>query len=119
MLAFKAGLIHRDLSDGNVMIMDDGPFNGFLLDLDYAFNWMEALELAGEVIDEETWMAYTKKYNEKVAGLNRPNSEEDTSIPPIVAGRETQASHVVDPQASWAQRMKMKERTVCFIAFRS
>ncbi|EPS97689.1 hypothetical protein FOMPIDRAFT_1081812, partial [Fomitopsis schrenkii] len=35
-LAFLAGLIHRDLSDGNVMIHDGDLFSGFLLDLDYA-----------------------------------------------------------------------------------
>ncbi|EPS97265.1 hypothetical protein FOMPIDRAFT_1128889, partial [Fomitopsis schrenkii] len=62
-MAFIAGLIHRDLSDGNVMIHDGGMFSGFLLDLDYAFDWMEALELAGRPVDKEAWAAYVEEYN--------------------------------------------------------
>ncbi|EPS97685.1 hypothetical protein FOMPIDRAFT_1128119, partial [Fomitopsis schrenkii] len=63
-LAYVAGLIHRDLSDGNVMIHDGGLFSGFLLDLDYAFDWMEALELAGLPVNRAAWTAYVQKYND-------------------------------------------------------
>ena len=112
MLAFKAGLIHRDLSDGNVMITDGGLFYGFLLDLDYAFNWMEALELAGQPVDEATWASYVDAYNERVVDIERPAGAGQV-IPPLVEGREMpQASRATNSGASWRQRMKMKERTV-------
>ncbi|EPS97267.1 hypothetical protein FOMPIDRAFT_1128690, partial [Fomitopsis schrenkii] len=60
-LAFLAGLIHRDLSDGNVMIHDGDMFSGFLLDLDYAFDWMEALKLVGLPAEREAWTAWTQR----------------------------------------------------------
>ena len=65
MLAFKAGLIHRDLSDGNVLIHDGWLFTGFLLDLDYAFDWMEALRLSERPVDEAAWETYVAEYNAK------------------------------------------------------
>ncbi|KAI0730081.1 hypothetical protein C8Q72DRAFT_911182 [Fomitopsis betulina] len=67
MLAFKAGLIHRDLSDGNVMIHDGGLFT----DLDYAFDWMEALRLSGRPVDEAAWETHVAEYNAKVAHIER------------------------------------------------
>ncbi|EPS97246.1 hypothetical protein FOMPIDRAFT_1052466 [Fomitopsis schrenkii] len=89
-LAFKAGMIHRDLSDGNVMIKDGGPFDGFLLDLDYAFNWMEALKLAGGEISEEAWAALVDQFNEQVADFERPACEgEEISL--LVNAREMQS----------------------------
>ena len=36
MLAFEAGIMHRDISEGNVMIANG---RGFLHDFDYGFNW--------------------------------------------------------------------------------
>lgn len=110
---FQAGLIHRDLSDGNVMIMDVGLFRVFLLDLDYAFNWMEALELGGEEVSEEAWTAFVKKYDEQVSHLTRPEPL-STDIHMLVKAREGQSQaprRGADPR-SWTQRMKMKERTV-------
>ena len=114
MLAFKAGLIHRDLSDGNVMIMDGGLFSGFLLDLDYAFNWMEALELAGEKVDEETWAAFVQKYNEQVVSIapSRP-APAGSEVPVLVKKAGMTPRRGADSSASWTERMKMKERTVC------
>ena len=36
MLAFQAGIIHRDISEGNITIVNG---RGFLHDFDYGFNW--------------------------------------------------------------------------------
>ncbi|EPS97684.1 hypothetical protein FOMPIDRAFT_1128100 [Fomitopsis schrenkii] len=68
-LAFLAGLIHRDLSDGNVMIHDGGVFGSFSLDLVYAFDWMEALELAGRPADKEAWAVYVEEYDQSVGAM--------------------------------------------------
>lgn len=114
MLAFEAGMIHRDLSEGNVMIHDGGMFTGFLLDLDYAFSWMEALKLAGEEDSDsaEAWVALVKKYNKRVAGIIRP-APEGVEIPVLVDAHERPPRSGAGSRASWTQRMKLKERTVC------
>lgn len=111
MLAFKAGLIHRDMSDGNVMIMDNGLFSGFLLDLDYAFNWIEALELAGEEVSEDAWAAFVEKYNQQVADIARPAFPGE-EVPVLVQKAGMKPRRGADSSASWTERMKMKERTV-------
>ncbi|EPS97669.1 hypothetical protein FOMPIDRAFT_87207 [Fomitopsis schrenkii] len=117
MLAFKAGMIHSDLSEGNVMIHDGGMFTGFLLDLDCAFNWMEVLELAGwGPVDESSWAMYVNEYNQQpgVARNRRyawaPTTE---SIPALVAvpDSEMPPARVVHQRASWSQRIKRVERT--------
>ena len=113
MLAFKAGLIHRDLSDGNVLIHDGGLFTGFLLDLDYAFDWMEALRLSGRPVDEAAWETHVAEYNAKVANIERLVHLEQT-IPPLIPGRPTQSSKA---EVSWVKRMQMKERTVRHVSF--
>ena len=106
-------MIHRDLSDGNIMIMDNGRFRGFLLDLDYAFNWMEVLELAGEEVSEEAWTAFVEKYNQQVSHIARPALPEDIPVLFKTRGGQPQASSSrADSRTSWTQRMKMKERTV-------
>ena len=111
MLAFKVGLIHRDMSDGNVMIMEGGLFDGFLLDLDYAFNWMEALELAGEEISEEAWRAFVRKYDDLVDDITRP-APMGTKVPVFVNDSYLKQSRsIADSRLSWTQRMNMKERT--------
>ena len=111
MLAFKAGLIHRDMSDGNVMIMEDGLFDGFLLDLDYAFNWMEALELAGEEVSEEAWETFVTTYNKRVGRISRPAAP--GAVIPVLVQREGVEPHRgADSSVTWSQRMRMKERTV-------
>ena len=113
MLAFKAGLIHRDLSDGNVLIHDGGLFTGFLLDLDYAFDWMEALRLSERPVDEAAWETYVAEYNAKVAHIGRFLPREQT-MPPLIAVRPTQPSQAA---VSRAKRMQREERTVRHISF--
>ncbi|EPS97677.1 hypothetical protein FOMPIDRAFT_37343, partial [Fomitopsis schrenkii] len=59
MLAFKAGMIHRDLNEGNVMIHDGGIFTGFLLDLDFAGPREPP---TGRVVDKRaSWSQRTKR----------------------------------------------------------
>ena len=68
--AYKAGIIHRDVSRGNVMILKkpDGTTGGFIHDFDYASSWMrflKALNLPPDVID---WVKYaTDEYAKIIA----------------------------------------------------
>ena len=113
MLAFKAGLIHRDLSDGNVMIVDGGWFQGFLLDLDYAFDWIEALTLAGvEAVDEAAWARFVDQHNNKVARYSRvgPSAQRD-KISALFGNKDADLPST-PARANWKERMQMKERTV-------
>ena len=93
----------------NVMIMDN---DGFLLDLDCAFNWMEALELAGEEVSEEAWAAFVEKYNEQVADIVRPASAEE-KVPGLIRKDGMKHRRRADSGKRWTERLKVEERTVC------
>ena len=56
-LAFEAGILHRDISEGNVMIANG---RGFLHDLDYGFNWKAFLRDLGYEDTEESWAQFAK-----------------------------------------------------------
>ncbi|EPS95934.1 hypothetical protein FOMPIDRAFT_1103409, partial [Fomitopsis schrenkii] len=60
--AYRAGIIHRDISENNVMLSDDlmSFFIGFLLDFDYGFNWKDLLKKAGWEVSEASWERYWK-----------------------------------------------------------
>ena len=112
MLAFKAGLIHRDFSDGNVMIMDGGWFQGFLLDLDYAFDWFEALEMAGvDTTDEAAWARFVDQHNSKVARYRRFGLSSQRNKISALFGKDADLPRT-PARVSWKERMQMKERTV-------
>ncbi|KAI0713081.1 hypothetical protein C8Q72DRAFT_777872, partial [Fomitopsis betulina] len=51
-LAFEAGIIHRDISEGNIMIYNG---KGFLHDLDYGFDWKAFLWDLGYEDTIESW----------------------------------------------------------------
>ncbi|TFY57945.1 hypothetical protein EVJ58_g6715 [Rhodofomes roseus] len=58
--AYEDGLIHRDISEGNVMIARLGEvFAGFIQDFDFSFSWRRFLETRHyESIDLATWEKY-------------------------------------------------------------
>ena len=113
MLAFKAGLIHRDLSDGNIMIIDGpgGLFSGILLDLDYALNWKEVLEIAGWPVSAQSWKEFVEEYNRTLPTTKRP------ALPgvviPLLVPKPGNTTYDPNTSTNWKERMKMKERTVC------
>ena len=114
MLASKAGLIHRDMGGGNVMTRDNGLFSGFLLDVDYAFNWSGALELDGSEVSEEAWTAFANRYNERRSHSRLPESsrEDMTVLVKVCEGRHHDPRRGADSRMSWTQQMKMTELTV-------
>ncbi|KAH9940654.1 hypothetical protein B0H21DRAFT_794386 [Amylocystis lapponica] len=52
MQAYKMGILHRDVSEGNIMIVDGQPFRGFIHDFDYSSFYrkaMDELKASGEL----------------------------------------------------------------------
>ncbi|EPS97260.1 hypothetical protein FOMPIDRAFT_1052477 [Fomitopsis schrenkii] len=92
------------------MIHDGGMFSGLLLDLDYAFDWMEALKMFGRPTDQAAWATFVKEYNQKMERWPQPEWTRD-DIPELVAELGMPSSDGVDQGASWTQKMRMKERT--------
>jgi len=56
--AFEAGVLHRDISEGNILIANG---RGFLHDLDHAFDWVAHLFDQGYEHTVESWEQYVKK----------------------------------------------------------
>ncbi|KAH9838663.1 uncharacterized protein C8Q71DRAFT_856596 [Rhodofomes roseus] len=111
---FQQGIIHRDISEGNVMIYDGWihVFVGFLLDLDYAFDWKTALKHAGyEQIDENAWKQAVKEYNKNLPHRTRPAPPEK-EIPLLLCKKEDgkDLGNEAEREA-WKMRMRMKEQT--------
>ncbi|KAH9930133.1 uncharacterized protein B0H18DRAFT_995345 [Fomitopsis serialis] len=110
--AYLAGVIHRDVSEGNVMLCDTWIifFAGFLLDFDYSFDWKAALRHAGMPVNEANWKMFVKQYNESLAQPGRPGPPEQKI--PVLGPHNTNASpHAQAAREQWEARMKMKERT--------
>lgn len=57
--AYLSGIIHRDISENNVMLTDSDDvmtaFVGFILDFDYSFDWQDILKRSGWEISEASW----------------------------------------------------------------
>ncbi|CCM06122.1 uncharacterized protein FIBRA_08371 [Fibroporia radiculosa] len=61
-IAYKAGVLHKDVSEGNVLIAEDAPFKGFIGDFDYSFSWKRFLRERGWKDTVESWQHYTKNH---------------------------------------------------------
>ncbi|KAH9930116.1 uncharacterized protein B0H18DRAFT_1209608 [Fomitopsis serialis] len=110
--AYQAGVIHRDISEGNVMICDTSiaSFTGFLLDFDYGFDWKAALKHAGLPVTKASWKTFVEKYNESLPYRHRPAPPEQQPV------LDPHDADVTNPEAKaarekWEVRMKMRERT--------
>ncbi|EED84136.1 predicted protein [Postia placenta Mad-698-R] len=58
--AYEAGILHRDISDGNVMFNTtvDALSAGFISDFDQAFNWKRFLQLRGWAPTLASWQKF-------------------------------------------------------------
>ena len=74
MLAFEAGIMHRDISEGNVMIANG---RGFLHDFDYGFNWKLFLRFLDYEDTEESWEEFVRTER----GIPRTSTPEPTAWP--------------------------------------
>ncbi|EPT02668.1 hypothetical protein FOMPIDRAFT_1105917, partial [Fomitopsis schrenkii] len=71
--AYEAGILHRDISRGNVMLRRkaDGSVGGFLHDFDYASNWKRFLADMQSDTSLAAWHAYTlEEYKKDMAKRN-------------------------------------------------
>ncbi|TFY59307.1 hypothetical protein EVJ58_g5850, partial [Rhodofomes roseus] len=105
--------LHRDISEGNVMILDGWipVFVGFLLDLDYAFDWKTALMYAGyDRIDEVTWKRFVEEYDKNLPHIKRPAPPEK-EIPVLIDKKRDGKLKNKAEREKWTIKMKMKERT--------
>ncbi|EPT02491.1 hypothetical protein FOMPIDRAFT_82542 [Fomitopsis schrenkii] len=116
--AYQLGLIHRDISVGNVMmeIKADETVGGFIHDLDYAFSWKRFLADAGLPVDLETWERYVREEHRRVTRKrngqhdkddksNRSQSSRGTSESSAQVKKNRAASEFhVDPALQHAQK---------------
>lgn len=115
--AYRAGIIHRDISNNNVLICD--PFGsesvvlafiGFLIDFDYGFDWKTALKIAGWPEDEESWKEFVADFNAKLPYKARDAATDRQN--PVMGTRHPEGADQTEDHAKWEARMKIKERTV-------
>ncbi|EED84109.1 predicted protein [Postia placenta Mad-698-R] len=59
--AYEAGIIHRDISEGNVLLAEDASFTGFIGDFDHSFNWKTFLKRRGLEVSRESWEKYARQ----------------------------------------------------------
>ncbi|EED84134.1 predicted protein [Postia placenta Mad-698-R] len=59
--AYEAGIIHRDISEGNVLLVEDESFTGFIGDFDHSFNWKTFLKRRGLEVSRESWEQYARQ----------------------------------------------------------
>ncbi|KAF9808132.1 hypothetical protein IEO21_07968 [Rhodonia placenta] len=59
--AYEAGIIHRDISEGNVLLAEDESFTGFIGDFDHSFNWKTFLKERGLEVSRESWEKYARQ----------------------------------------------------------
>ncbi|EPT01863.1 hypothetical protein FOMPIDRAFT_1023099, partial [Fomitopsis schrenkii] len=73
--AFEKGMLHRDISEGNVMISRDPdvPYKGFVQDFDYSLNWQKFLASLKlfENLTWEDWDKFVSAERLKLAEKNR------------------------------------------------
>lgn len=115
--AFRAGIIHRDISNNNVLLNDLSGFEsnmlafiGFLIDFDYGFDWKTALQIAGWPYDEESWKEFVADFNAKLPFKTRAAATDRQN--PVMGTRKPEGADLTQDQAKWEARMKIKERTV-------
>ncbi|KAH9915212.1 uncharacterized protein B0H18DRAFT_959408 [Fomitopsis serialis] len=72
--AYKSGIIHRDVSEGNVMISRlRAAFAGFIQDFDFSFSWRRFLQKRGWDVNLATWEKYCVEH-----GHEPPRDDEKT-----------------------------------------
>ncbi|KAH9915732.1 uncharacterized protein B0H18DRAFT_1124684 [Fomitopsis serialis] len=71
--AYEAGVMHRDISEGNVMISrnPNDTFKGYIQDFDYGLNWAKLLEFLKHDTKLEDWDAFVQSESAKLKEARR------------------------------------------------
>ena len=71
--AFRKGILHRDISEGNVMISRDPgvPYKGLVQDFDYGLNWRKFLVKFGLGTEWKDWDEFVRDECAKLAEKRR------------------------------------------------
>ncbi|KAH9915211.1 uncharacterized protein B0H18DRAFT_1042164 [Fomitopsis serialis] len=74
--AIEGRVIHRDISEGNVMIAPEGAaFSGFIQDLDYSFNWKWFLHKRETQVDLAKWEEYCVQHGHEPRSKKDPDND--------------------------------------------
>jgi len=93
-LAYEAGIIHRDISEGNVMIAENAPYRGFIGDFDCSFVWKQWLKEHGMEATRKNWEQYVHQ------------------VYTLVNGEGTRVDRVDGPlSAQWGAEHMLRTRT--------
>ena len=79
--AYLSGVIHRDISRGNVMMerKADGTISGFIHDFDHSFNWKRFLADAGLPAELEVWERYVREEYRRVTQQRKEKPKDEAS----------------------------------------
>ncbi|TFY59416.1 hypothetical protein EVJ58_g5790 [Rhodofomes roseus] len=104
--AYVAGIVHRDISKGNVMIArrDGDPSTGFVHDFDYASSWKRFLASEGKPVDLESWIQYARDQYAPMRTRILENMMRMLAAREAEGGNKGKAATVEDPKAQIKQR---------------
>ncbi|KAH9915730.1 uncharacterized protein B0H18DRAFT_1215343 [Fomitopsis serialis] len=83
---FEGGVVHRDISEGNVMISrnPESQCTGYIQDLDYGLNWIRFLKELGWGSEEAEWDAFVRDESAKIRKIRK-----DTKLARAYTKRDT------------------------------
>ncbi|KAH9831785.1 uncharacterized protein C8Q71DRAFT_714969, partial [Rhodofomes roseus] len=74
--AYEAGVLHGDISEGNVMIAPrDAPFSGYIQDFDLSFSWKSFLQQRMDKVDLATWDEYCVQHGHEICEGEGPTNQ--------------------------------------------
>lgn len=108
-----SGTIHHDVDKNSVMRSDDTMFfDGFLLDVDYGFDWQEILRKAGREVSEVSWQRYVEEYDCSLPQRRRAAPPDWDSLPMGPTKDRSATERVGALRQEGPMWMEVKERTV-------
>ena len=102
-LAYELGVIHRDISEGNVMMARrSARFRGFIQDFDYSFSWRQFLRKREMEISLAGWEQYCKEHGHKPRASGNPDESKERTVSHFLhPGGEVADVHPREPSCSW------------------
>lgn len=80
-MAYERGVVHRDVSEGNVMIARHSKrFRGFIQDFDYSFSWKRFLEKRGMKKTLAAWEKYCRERGHEPRSKENPDESKARTV---------------------------------------